>query len=280
MKNQEKQINILRSEASRLGYHGLPLDTFLRKAGGDFALQLNSNIDELNRQGVSKSERYKDLEKRKNRIMKKIASFKVGWHDIASIIAMIISVAGLSLLWQNLIWGNMVYQGWIAFGFVITCVTTGALINEYAKDKVEKISTKGSTLNEDGEKIGENDGFINYTVGQRKGIGLTNPEPLYVKEISSDKNSIIVSEKKSLFSKKCKISNINWLKNKIKFPLDAFAQIRYNGQISEAKISDKKGSIFATFNKPQLAITPGQSIVFYDKKETLLGGGIIELHES
>ncbi len=153
-------------------------------------------------------------------------------------------------------------------------------INEYAKDKVEKISKKGSTLNEDGEKIGENDGFINYTVGQRRGIGLTNPEPLYVKEISSDKNSIVVSEKKSLFSKKCKISNINWLNNKIKFPLDAFAQIRYNGQISEAKISDKKGSIFATFNKPQLAITPGQSIVFYDKEEALLGGGIIELHES
>ena len=73
-------------------------------------------------------------------------------------------------------------------------------INEYAKDKVEEISKKGTTLNEDGEKIGENDGFINYTVGQRKGIGITNPNPLYVKEISSDKNSITVSEKKSLFS--------------------------------------------------------------------------------
>jgi len=153
-------------------------------------------------------------------------------------------------------------------------------INEYAQDKVKKISKKGATLNEDGEKIGENDGFINYTVGQRKGIGLTNPEPLYVKEISSDKNSIIVSQKKSLFSKKCKVSNMNWLNNKIEFPLEAFAQIRYNGQISETKISDNKGSIFATFDKPQLAITPGQSIVFYDNNETLLGGGIIELHKS
>mgnify|MGYP001166901429 FL=1 len=153
-------------------------------------------------------------------------------------------------------------------------------INEYAKDKVEEISKKGTTLNEDGEKIGENDGFINYTVGQRKGIGITNPNPLYVKKISSDKNSITVSEKKSLFSKECKVSNINWLNNKITLPLNAYAQIRYNGQISESKISDNDGSIFVTFEKPQLAVTPGQSIVFYDEKESLLGGGIIELYES
>ena len=153
-------------------------------------------------------------------------------------------------------------------------------INEYAKDKVEKITKKGSTLNEDGEKIGENDGFINYTVGQRKGIGITNPNPLYVKEISSDKNTITVSEKKSLFSKKCKVSNINWLNNKIRLPLNAYAQIRYNGQISESKISDNNGAILVTFEKPQLAVTPGQSIVFYDNQEALLGGGIIELHES
>ena len=153
-------------------------------------------------------------------------------------------------------------------------------INEYAKDKVEKITEKGSTLNENGEKIGENDGFINYTVGQRKGIGITNPNPLYVKEISSDKNTITVSEKKSLFSKKCKVSNINWLNNKIRLPLNAYAQIRYNGQISESKISDNNGAILVTFEKPQLAVTPGQSIVFYDNQEALLGGGIIELHES
>ena len=55
-------------------------------------------------------------------------------------------------------------------------------INEYAEDKVKKITTNGTTLNEKGEKIGENDGFINYTVGQRKGIGVTSEKPLYVKK--------------------------------------------------------------------------------------------------
>ena len=153
-------------------------------------------------------------------------------------------------------------------------------INEYAEDKVKKITTNGTTLNEKGEKIGENDGFINYTVGQRKGIGVTSEKPLYVKKINSNKNSITVSGKKSLFSSKCKVSNINWLRNKVEFPLNVFAQIRYNGQVSESKIYDNEGSILVSFDKPQLAVTPGQSIVFYDSQKTLLGGGIIELYES
>ena len=95
--------------------------------------------------------------------------------------------------------------------------------------------------------------------------------------VNNIKKLLLKNKIKTIDTNPC---HLNWLNNKIEFPLDAFAQIRYNGQISETKISDNKGSIFATFNKPQLAITPGQSIVFYDNKETLLGGGIIELHES
>ena len=68
-------------------------------------------------------------------------------------------------------------------------------INEYAKDKTDKIQN-GKTLNEQGEVIGENDGYINYTIGQRKGIGLTNPDPLYVKKIDANSNTITVTEKK------------------------------------------------------------------------------------
>ena len=93
--------------------------------------------------------------------------------------------------------------------------------------------------------------------------------------MSQSPNSVDVSEKKSLFSSKCKVSNINWLRNKVEFPLDAFAQIRYNGQVSESKIYDDDGSILVSFDKPQLAVTPGQSIVFY-QKNICLGGALIE----
>ena len=133
MKDQEKQMNILRSEASRLGYHGLPLDKFMRKAGGEVSLSLNSNVDELNREAIAKNERYEDLKNRRKRLMKNIASLTPGWHDIGSIFAMVFSLIGLSFLWQNLIWGDLVYQQWIVFGFVIACATMGALINEYAE---------------------------------------------------------------------------------------------------------------------------------------------------
>ena len=153
-------------------------------------------------------------------------------------------------------------------------------IREYTKDEVQNINNKkGRTLNEEGAEIGSNDGYINYTVGQRKGIGLSNPEPLYVKKINSENNSITVSDKKSLFSKECSVSNINWLDNQLKFPLNVFAQIRYNGAMSKVSLSNNNDKLLAEFDEPQLAITPGQSIVFYNDNERLLGGGIIEINE-
>ena len=149
-------------------------------------------------------------------------------------------------------------------------------IKEYAPTRSKKIE-RGKTLDQDGNILSNNPGYINYTVGQRKGIGLSNPAPLYVKEIDAKENTIVVSDKKSLFSSSCYVSNINWLiqgKNK---PENVNCQIRYNGNISKAKLTKTKNRIEATFETPQLAITPGQSIVFYDSYETLLGGGIIEL---
>ena len=152
-------------------------------------------------------------------------------------------------------------------------------VREYASDRVDKLNKPGEILNEGGDKIGENEGYINYTIGQRKGIGISSPNPLYVKKIDSEKNTITVTEKESLFSKKCYVSNLNWLNNNFNLPIQLFAQIRYNGNMSEVSITKKNDRILAHFNNPQLAITPGQSIVFYNKNEVLQGGGIIELYE-
>tara|TARA_Y100000814_G_C12321680_1_gene398470 strand:+ start:160 stop:1245 length:1086 start_codon:yes stop_codon:yes gene_type:complete len=150
-------------------------------------------------------------------------------------------------------------------------------INEYAPDKVAKIKD-GKTLNEDGDKIGNNDGYINYTIGQRKGIGLTNPNPLYVKEINPKNNTIVVSEKKSLLKNICKVQNLNWLIEKPKLPHNTLCQIRYNGNKSQGIITQEGTDFIVNFKDPQLAITPGQSIVFYSDN-ILTGGGIIKLYE-
>jgi len=150
-------------------------------------------------------------------------------------------------------------------------------IKEYTGKSLNNNKSEGKTLDTTGKKIGDNPGYINYTIGQRKGIGISNPDPLYVKEIDASENTITVSEKKSLFSDQCKISNINWLVDTQDFPLNLNCQIRYNGNISKALISKDKNGVQARFEVPQLAITPGQSIVFFDDNETLLGGGIIEI---
>ena len=150
-------------------------------------------------------------------------------------------------------------------------------INEYAPDKVSTIKN-GKTLNEEGEKIGDNDGYINYTIGQRKGIGLTNPNPLYVKEINSKKNTIIVGEKKSLLKDICKVKHLNWLIEEPNFPYNILCQIRYNGRKTEGIITQEGNDFIVNFKDPQLAITPGQSIVFYSD-DILAGGGIIRLYD-
>ena len=94
-------------------------------------------------------------------------------------------------------------------------------------------------------------------------------------------NTITVSEKESLLSTTCKVSNLNWLiDSDPSFPLNLDCQIRYNGKISSAKLDyNPNNEIVALFDEPQLAITPGQSIVFYNN-EQLLGGGIIELYNN
>ena len=87
-------------------------------------------------------------------------------------------------------------------------------------------------------------------------------------------NKIIVSKKDNLLSTSCKLSNLNWM-YKISLPLDCKVRIRYNSKGADAKLYKKNDLYYCNFLEPQLAVTPGQSIVFYDN-DTIIGGGIIE----
>ena len=147
-------------------------------------------------------------------------------------------------------------------------------LKEYKPDKVSKIN-KGDIIDQDGKKIGEHNGYINYTIGQRKGLGISSPEPNYVSNINPKSNKITVGKKQDLEGNSCLVTNPNWLIPNIKFPLNIHAQIRYNSKAVEAKIIKHNQSIIIQFQKPQIAITPGQSIVFYDKNN-VIGGAIIE----
>ena len=147
-------------------------------------------------------------------------------------------------------------------------------LKDYSSEKISKIGT-GDILNEVGEIVGEHFGYTNYTIGQRKGLGLSNPEPQYVSKIDPSSNQITIGKKDSLIETTCYVSQTNWLAKNIIFPCTVSAQIRYNSPVVKAEIFQKHDQISVQFSKPQTAITPGQSIVFYEN-DIVLGGGIIE----
>ena len=147
-------------------------------------------------------------------------------------------------------------------------------LKEYAPDKMNAIG-RGEIIDESGEAVGQHDGYPNYTIGQRKGLGIFTPKPKYVTKIKPSNNQIIIGNKESLLENNCSMSKVNWLVDNINFPCKMEAQIRYNSPIVPADIIENDGNYKICFQEPQTAVTPGQSIVFY-RENVVLGGGIIE----
>ena len=127
-----------------------------------------------------------------------------------------------------------------------------------------------------GKKLGVHEGFWQYTIGQRKGIGLAAPEALYVTEIDAANNIVYVGYKEELFSSTLKLKNVNWsypVRNKI---FKALVKIRYNMKAVTADIEILQESVNINFTEPVSAISKGQACVLYDMNDGhLLGGGFI-----
>ena len=138
---------------------------------------------------------------------------------------------------------------------------------------------KGNIKNIEGEVIGVHDGIINYTIGQRKGIKISDKNPLYVIKIIADKNEIIVGNKEHLAKTKIDLKNLNIItKNKKDFEKELFVKVRSTGKLIKAKIEIK--NTFANVNllEEEQGIAPGQACVFYSKNSLgykVLGGGWI-----
>ena len=123
--------------------------------------------------------------------------------------------------------------------------------------------------------IGKHRGLYKYTVGQRKGLGISHDTPLYVIGFNKDKNELIVGEEKDLYVKSFKVKNYNLLLiDEIKKPIEVMVKTRYKSKEHKAIISMDKNQINVEFIEPQKGITPGQSAVFYID-DIVLGGGII-----
>jgi tRNA-specific 2-thiouridylase len=139
--------------------------------------------------------------------------------------------------------------------------------------------SKGNIKNMAGEVVGVHNGIINYTIGQRKGIGISDKNPLYVIKIIADKNEIIVGIKKHLVKTSVSLKNLNIITNdQNDFAKELFVKVRSTGKLIKAKIDIKNTSANVDLLEEEYGVAPGQACVFYAKNKLgykVLGGGWI-----
>lgn len=145
----------------------------------------------------------------------------------------------------------------------------------------EKFGTKKGDfiLVKTGEKLGTHEGFFQYTIGQRKGIGIAYEQPLYVVKLDAKTNTVFVGTKEDLYQKTLTFKDLRLQYSYEKTEFEANVKIRYNMQAVKARVcldtENKRGKII--FDEPVASVTSGQAAVFYDLNDKhLIGGGWIE----
>jgi len=126
--------------------------------------------------------------------------------------------------------------------------------------------------------IGKHDGIINFTIGQRKGIGISHDEPLYVVNIIAKENKVIVGKRSELMINKIFLKNVNILSNIENYKNNLFIKVRSTGRFIKAKIEIKQNKAEVKLEEEEAGISPGQACVFYSTNnigDKVLGGGWI-----
>ena len=137
---------------------------------------------------------------------------------------------------------------------------------------------KGDILDKEGNVVGRHDGIINFTIGQRKGIGIAHKEPLYVININAKKNEVIVGNREALAIKKIFVKDINLLSKVEDYNGNLFIKVRSTGRLIKAKVNLNNTSAEVNLEELENGISPGQACVFYSKSkfgDKVLGGGWI-----
>ena len=132
-------------------------------------------------------------------------------------------------------------------------------------------------MDTEGHVLGTHQGIVQYTVGQRKGLGIAAEEPLYVIALDAEKNQVIVGNNSQVFAKGLIADKLNWVAiDNLREPMEAKVKIRYGAREAAATLYPQEaGKVKVEFREPVRAITPGQSAVFYIDQR-VLRGGIIE----
>ena len=133
----------------------------------------------------------------------------------------------------------------------------------------------GDFVDRDGKRLGEHKGIIRYTIGQRKGLGLALPAPMYVLEKDLNNNKVVLGFNDDLFTKELYAEDINFISIKeINEPIRVSAKVRYNQKEQPATVERDGDRLHIVFDEPQRAICKGQAVVLYDG-DIVVGGGKI-----
>lgn len=134
----------------------------------------------------------------------------------------------------------------------------------------------GEIVDTAGRVLGPHKGIEFFTVGQRRGLGVTGPEPLYVLRLEPETNRVVVGPESGLYQDKMSVSRVNYVAGAAPAgPTPVSVKIRYQGGGAQAVLHPQPDSALVCFEQPQRAITPGQAAVFY-QDDTVLGGGFID----
>ncbi len=150
-------------------------------------------------------------------------------------------------------------------------------IGSFLDTRNNQTASKGAIVTTDGKVLGEHTGLFHYTIGQRKGLGISHPEPLYVIGLDATNNTVLVGTNDELFSKTIQVKELHWLSGTqpdLDQPYNVRIRYSHRGSPAQLKLQQNNCGTF-TFTEAQRAITPGQFAVVYNNTE-LLGSGIIE----
>jgi tRNA-specific 2-thiouridylase len=147
---------------------------------------------------------------------------------------------------------------------------------KFLKEHLNRAMTPGKISDENGNILGQHRGTASYTVGQRKGLGVFAARPLYVTSIEAESNTITVGTRKQTYGTELIAEHLNWIAvPSLTKPIIVKAKVRYRHPEAEAAVKPQDDfSVYVKFSEPQLAITPGQAVVFYDD-DVIIGSGII-----
>lgn len=158
------------------------------------------------------------------------------------------------------------------------CFVQNGSYADFIEQYTGKNYSDGDFLDENGKVIGRHKGVIRYTVGQRKGLGISAPEPLYVKAVNPVQNTVTLSYNNGLYSSIVTANDINLISvPEIKGEMRVKAKVRYRHTEQWATVTQNGDTITAVFDEPQRAVTCGQALVLYDGDTVVGGGTIIEV---